>query len=294
MDFFRETFEAMGGSCEIVLANNAAAHASAAVAEIRRIEAKYSRYRPDSILSRINAAAGQEWVACDAETSALLDYADKLFRASDGLFDATSGILRQAWDFLRPGVPSREALAPLLEKVGWPKVERETGRVRLAKPGMEIDFGGFGKEYAADCAADLLVEQGVGHGYVNLAGDMRILGPKPDGTPWMIGIQNPRDRNDVYATIPIERGALATSGDYERYFELDGQRYCHILDPRTGMPVTYWRSVSVLATRALVAGSFSTIAMLKQGDGLTFLDQAGMNYLAVDHSGQIHQKQLPH
>jgi thiamine biosynthesis lipoprotein len=294
---FRFPFEAMASSCEIVLAGlpeiAAATLARAAVAEVKRIEVKYSRYRPDSVVSRINAAAGKEWFDCDAETAALLDYAGKLYETSGGLFDATSGILRRAWDFKQAVVPAPDSLAPLLALIDWRRVERAGNRVRLAQAGMELDFGGFGKEYATDCAADLLLAQGALHGYVNLAGDMRILGPKPDGEAWTIGIQDPRRKDAVVAGIPIERGALATSGDYERYFERDGRRYCHVLDPRSGMPVTYWRSVSVLAPRAIVAGSCSTIAMLKQAAGIEFLEQAGMNYFTVDHAGKLqHSEQL--
>ena len=155
---------------------------------------------------------------------------------------------------------------------------------------MELDFGGFGKEYAADRAGAVLAARGLRHGYVNLAGDMRMLGPKPDGSPWMIGIQDPRDKTAILATIPVDRGGLATSGDYERYFELDGKRYCHILDPRSGQPVTHWRTVSVVAPLAVVAGNCATIAMLKQADGLAFLEACGMNYLAVDQSGTVHVK----
>lgn len=297
MATFRFPFQAMASTCEIVLAGEDEAHAArlaqAVVAEVKRIETKYSRYRPDSIVSRINAAAGGDWVECDEETTALLDYAGTLYAMSDGLFDATSGILRRAWDFKQAVVPAQETLAPLLELIDWQQVERDGTRVRLARAGMELDFGGFGKEYATDCAADLLLSLGAHHGYVNLAGDMRILGPKPDGEAWTIGIQDPRRKDAIVAGIPIERGALATSGDYERFFELNGRRYCHILNPHSGMPVSYWRSVSVLAPRAIVAGSCSTIAMLKEADGIAFLEEAGMNYFTVDSSGMPqHSEQL--
>lgn len=297
MQIFRLAFEAMASTCEVVLADDGAerAHALAqsAIAEAKRIEYKYSRYRPDSIVSRINAAAGADWVECDEETMALFDYADTLFHNSGGLFDITSGVLRKAWDFRSAKLPSAGELTPLLELIGWQRVERKQAHIRLPEADMEVDFGGFGKEYAADRAAEVLAAQGVQHGYVNLAGDMRILGPKPDGEPWLIGIQDPRRKDELIATIPVASGALATSGDYERYFELDGKRYCHVLDPYTGMPVSYWRSVSVLAPLAIVAGSCSTIAMLKQQDGLDFLRDTGMDYLAVDHLGQFHQPAGP-
>ena len=292
MRTFRVPFEAMASPCEVVLAVDDEAQAQSlaaqAIAEVRRIETKYSRYRPDSIVSRINAASGGEPVDCDDETRSLLDFADQLFNASQGRFDITSGVLRQAWNFKQPRVPSAEELAPLLARIGWSRVERQGGTVRLPEPGMELDFGGFGKEYAVDRAGALLHRLGARHGYVNLAGDMRFFGPKPNNEPWMIGIQHPRQRGALIATLPVFHGGLATSGDYERFFELDGRRYCHILDPRSGMPVTHWRTVSVMAPLAVVAGNCCTIAMLAQADGLDFLRASGLNYLAVDAQGEIH------
>jgi thiamine biosynthesis lipoprotein len=281
----------MASRCELRIgapdAQAAERLAQQAIAEVRRIETKYSRYRPDSIVSRINAAAGGEAVHCDDETMSLMNYAAALHGASDGLFDITSGVLRRAWDFRQPKVPAAQVLQPLLALVGWSKVECGGQDVRLRQAGMEIDFGGFGKEYAADRAAALLADAGVRHGYVNLGGDMRFIGPDLDGRPWSIGIQDPRDPDGVIASIPISSGALATSGDYERFFEIDGRRYCHILDPRDGMPVRYWRSVSVLAPMAIAAGSCSTITMLKQRDGVDFLNASEMGYLAVDDQGQM-------
>jgi thiamine biosynthesis lipoprotein len=281
----------MASRCELRIgapdAQAAGRLAQQAIAEVRRIETKYSRYRPDSIVSRINAAAGGEAVPCDDETMSLMGYAAALHGASDGLFDITSGVLRRAWDFRQPKVPAAQVLQPLLALVGWSKVECGGQEVRLRQAGMEIDFGGFGKEYAADRAAALLADAGVRHGYVNLGGDMRFIGPDLDGRPWSIGIQDPRDPDGVIASIPVSSGALATSGDYERFFEIDGRRYCHILDPRDGMPVRYWRSVSVLAPMAIAAGSCSTITMLKQRDGVDFLNASEMGYLAVDDQGQM-------
>ena len=294
MRTFRIPFFAMGSACEVVLAcedeAEAMRHTEEAFAEVQRIEHKYSRYRADSVVSRINAAAGGQAVECDGETVSLLDYADALHKSSGGLFDITSGVLRRAWDFKAGVLPTPEALAAARSRIGWHKVERDGRCVRLSEPGMELDFGGFGKEYAADRAATLLASAGARHGYVNLAGDMRVIGPKPDGQPWMIGIQDPRQKGALIATLPVYQGGLATSGDYERFFELDGQRYCHVLDPNTGWPVTHWRTVSVLAPLAVVAGNCSTIAMLRQADGLAFLEASGMDYLAVDQHGAIHTR----
>ena len=293
MEIFRLPFAAMASQCEIVLAASDLARAQAlaalAIAEVARIEHKYSRYRSDSIVAQINQAAGQSAVVCDEETLALLQFADDLYQHSDGLFDLTSGVLRQVWDFRQPRLPDPAALAQTLNLIGWQRVQRSGERIYLPQAGMQLDFGGFGKEYAADRAADVLRQQGVQHGYVNLAGDFRILGPRPNGTPWQIGIQDPRQRERIIASIPVLQGALTTSGDYERYFELDGQRYCHILDPRDGQPVQHWRCVTVLAPLAIVAGGVCTITMLKQQQGIDFLDASGYSYLAIDQQGRAHQ-----
>jgi len=294
---FDSAFDAMASRCTLRLGaadeRHAATLAQLAIAEVKRIEEKYSRYRADSVVARINAAAGAGWTDCDDETVALLNYAHTLHAASGGLFDITSGVLRRAWDFRRAQLPSPAALAALRRLIGWPRVQRDSGRIRLPERGMEIDFGGFGKEYAADRAAALLMEHGVRHGYVNLGGDMRFIGPQPDGQPWIIAIQDPRNSQNAIASIPVSRGALATSGDYERYFDLDGQRYCHILDPHSGMPVRHWQSVSVLAPLTIAAGSTATIAMLQQRDGLAFLEGSGMAWLAVDHQGTVLRNDNP-
>lgn len=291
---FTIDFQAMASRCEIRLAAASGAEARAlaepALEEVRRIEAKYSRYRTDSIVSRINAAAGVSAVACDEETLALLEYADAVYRSSGGRFDITSGVLRKVWDFRMGTVPSPQSLERLLPLVGWQQVRREGGSVMLSRAGMELDFGGFGKEYAVDRAAEILTAQGVQHGYVNLGGDMRFLGPRPDGGEWSIGIQHPRDPRATVASVPFSRGALATSGDYERFFEADGRRYCHILDPRSGMPVSYWRSVSVVSPMAIAAGSCSTTAMLLERDGVDFLEQSGLSFLAIDQDGRIFRR----
>lgn len=292
---FRLSFRAMAADAELVLvadsAEEARSSAQAAIAEVLRIERRYSRYDPDSIVSKLNAAAGRASVPCDAEMHALLDCADKLYRVSDGLFDVTSGILRRAWDFRRPRVPDESELRPLLALVGWPRVQRDEQDVFLPEVGMEIDFGGFGKEYAADRAAAVLTGRGHRHGYVNLAGDLNVIGPRPGGTPWLVGIRDPREGTRLAATLPMVNGGLATSGDYERYFELGGRRYCHILNPKTGMPVEFWRSVSVVAGNATTAGVFSTLTMLREATGLEGLRESGLDYLAIDAYGTMHLAQ---
>jgi len=282
----------MASPCEIVLSTldqaAATSAAAAAEAEVRRIEAKYSRFLPDSVIGQINARAHTQTIELDAETSALLDYADKLYLLSDGLFDITTGVLQSAWDFKSARLPEQVVLESLLAQVGWSHVRREGNNLRIDDPRVQIDIGGFGKEYAVDRATGILLSAGFKSGYVNLGGDIRVLGPKNDGTAWQMGIRHPRKSGEIFANLPMNTGALATSGDYERYFEIDGRHYCHILSPKTGWPVRFWQSVSVVAPLATTAGATCTIAMLKQEDGLEFLHQSELPFLAIDADGRPH------
>jgi thiamine biosynthesis lipoprotein len=285
------TFKAMGGPCDIdvVGVERPEKLVQLAVSEVRRIEAKFSRYIDSSIVGQINAKAGGAWTNCDDETRGLLEYADTLYTHSNGLFDITSGVLRRVWDFGKRKTPSLGELDQVLPLVGWTHFERKDNKVRLKKAGMQIDFGGFGKEYAVDRVASIFLENGVTSALINFGGDVRALGAKPDGRPWQIGIQDPRQLEQCFATLSLSQGALATSGDYERFFELDGKRYCHILNPKTGMPVSYWRSVTVLAPLASVAGATTTIAMLLQEQGLDYLKNSGFAFLAMNNQGVIFQ-----
>lgn len=288
----------MASDCEVRLAGISAQRAqqlaTLAVNEVRRIELKYSRYRDASVVSRINAAAGSgEPIIIDTETAQLLAFATQLFELSDGLFDATSGVLRRVWDFKAARKPTMAQLADVLPRIGWNHMHWNDQTAQLAVCGMELDFGGFGKEYAADRAATLIANEGAQHGLVNLGGDIRVIGPQADGSPWLMGIRHPRKaraaRQDdaVIASIPISAGALATSGDYERFFVDGGERYCHILNPKTGWPGQQWQSISVVAPMCVAAGAMSTTAMLKGVDALSFLQAQGVSYLAVDAAGAI-------
>lgn len=287
----RLAFAAMASRCALVVDHDGDASTALAAAreEVLRIEAKYSRYRDDSVVSAINRAAGGAGVAVDDETAALLDLAAAAHAASDGRFDATSGVLRRAWDFGAARVATTEALAALLPLVGWQQVEWNRPHLRLPRAGMELDFGGFGKEYAADRAAAVLASHGIAHGFVNLGGDVRAVGARRDGAPWQVGVQHPREVDRVLARVALRDGAIATSGDYERYFECDGVRYCHVLDARSGMPVQGVRAVSVVAPLCVVAGLHATIAMLHGAKAKDYLDECGCAYLLVDGDGAVHR-----
>jgi thiamine biosynthesis lipoprotein len=262
---------------------------AAAIADVHRIEAKYSRYRDDSVTTAINRSAGGRPIAIDAETESLLRYADQCHALSGGRFDITSGVLRRAWDFRRdpPRVPQQLEIDALLPLIGWPTVELGKGTVRLPRPGMQIDFGGIGKEYAADRAMTLLQQHGVAHALVNLGGDVRATGGQAGGAAWRIGIVHPRRPETAIASMEIVDGAVATSGDYERFFVHEGKRYCHVVDATTGWPVDAWQSISVVAPVCVYAGSCATIAMLLGEGAGEFLATQNVAWLGVNARGGL-------
>ncbi|MCO6430090.1 MAG: FAD:protein FMN transferase [Deltaproteobacteria bacterium] len=286
-------FKALGSSCEVQLYHTGKLPdlARTIAAEVERkvsdVERRYSRYRDESIVSRINARAGGEAIEVDPETADLLDYAGSAFEQSGGVFDITSGVLRRVWNFKHPRVPQQDEIREMLKLVGWDKVEWHRPLIRLKLPGMELDFGGFGKEYCVDAAVSVLMKHGVSNALVNLGGDVRVLGGHPDGRPWSIGIAHPRRAGETAASLELKSGALATSGDYERYFEVDGHRYCHILNPKTGWPADGFQSVTVCSDLCLVAGTVSTTAMLLgEGAGLEFLRSSGVQFLSINKRGE--------
>ena len=295
MRLHRFTFRAMAATHELVLGaddeTRARRAADAAIADVERIEARYSRYRDTSLVAAINRAAGGAAVAIDAETAALMRYADACHAASRGRFDITSGVLRRAWDFKRtpPRLPEASEVDALRALVDWPSVAWDERTIRLPRAGMEIDLGGIGKEYAADRVATIAIDAGIAHGLCNLAGDVRVWGGRPDGTPWSVGIRHPRVDDVSIGGIEIADGAVATSGDYERFIVVDGVRYSHILDATTGWPVAYWQSMSVAAPLCVVAGSGATVGMLLGADAPAWLDAQGVEWLGVDAEGNVRE-----
>ncbi len=293
MGYTTHQFKAMGSVCELKLYLPKNSPRKLIISrlenEVRQFEKKYTRYKSDSVTSKINAAAGtREFVSVDEETNSLLNYAQTLFEQSDELFDITSGILRQVWDFSSNTLPTREKIEKILPLIGWDKVERKTSAVRLPIKGMEIDFGGYVKEYVADRCATLAIELSVHHGLINLGGDVRVIGPHPNGESWKVGIQHPREKNVAIASIDVAQGAVATSGDYERYMIVDGQRYCHILNPKTGLSIQpYFSALSIVADQCLIAGSFTTIGLMKSSDNPNWIAESGLPWLGVKQDNAI-------
>jgi thiamine biosynthesis lipoprotein len=277
------TFAAMGSPCELQFyaptPKFAQTIAQQITVDIYRLEQKYSRYREDSFLSKINkiAASGGS-IIIDDETAGLLNYAQTCYELSNGLFDITSGILREAWRFDSGILPSDKTIETLLKRIGFHHLRIENSTLTFSQAEMELDFGGIVKEYAADRAATRCLNAGISHGIVNLGGDIKIIGSHPDKKPWYVGIQHPRDKTKIWKTVKLKTGALASSGDYERCMVIDDVRYGHILNPKTGYPVRQIAAVSVIADLCIVAGSSATIAMLKEKDGEKWLKSLGLQH----------------
>ncbi len=275
------TFKAMASPCEVLLPlmeHRAAASIGAiAAAEALRVEKKYSRYRDDSVTARIHAHRGAS-IEVDDETASLIDFARQCFELSEGLFDITSGILRRAWTFDGSDrIPDAAAVERLLPLVGFDKVKWQSPQL-LLPAGMELDFGGIGKEYAVDRAFDLLAAIDASPFLVNFGGDLRANRP-PSHAPWQVGIERPDTDREATLVLELKRGGLATSGDSRRFLKKNGIRYGHILNPRTGWPVVNApRSVTVAASSCTEAGLLSTMALL-QGEGAgTFLRELGVRH----------------
>jgi thiamine biosynthesis lipoprotein len=197
VETYQFNFQAMGCPCELRLAaaDRSLANEVAVIctSESQRFESKYSRYLTDSVTSQVNNASGLHPVTIDPEVAAILDYSGVCYVQSEGLFDITSGVLRQLWNKNMRRLPTDSELEFYLDKVGWKKVEISANEVFLPIKGMQLDFGGVVKEYVADVLAAKARSMGIEHGLINLGGDICIIGPQPDGTPWSIGITHPTE-----------------------------------------------------------------------------------------------------
>jgi len=250
--------------------------------EAIRIEHKFSRYRDDNIIYRINHLSTNA-LQVDEETALMLDFAQQCYDLSDGKFDITSGVLRQIWTFDgSDNIPSQQQVDALKQRIGWQKLKWQKPFISLPE-NMEIDLGGIGKEYAVDSTAKILAQHTEKSFLVNYGGDIACPRARKDNTPWTIGVDDPAHTGENAAgRIPLFHGALATSGDARRFLLKDGVRYSHILDPHTGYPVPDApRSVSVVADSCIEAGMLSTFAMLQGAEAETFLKAQGVKFWCI-------------
>jgi thiamine biosynthesis lipoprotein len=277
---FAATFQAMASPCELLLSTTdetlARQLGESVAAEAWRIERKYSRYRSDSIVSLLNK--GGRPVDLDPETLLLLQFASRCHELSGGAFDITSGVLRRAWKFDGSGrIPTPDEVAALQGRIGFHRLQLQGSRLKVP-PGMELDFGGIGKEYAVDRALAQVVAQFDGAALVNFGGDM-AASRAPAAGPWRVGVERPGKLGESRLLLDFERGGMATSGDTHRFIEHEGRRYSHILDVRTGYPVLDPpRSVTVAASCCLEAGMIATLSMLKGAGAEEFLKAQGVTH----------------
>lgn len=277
-------FSAMASPCEVLLEtgdrDEALRLGQIVAAEAWRVEDKFSRYRSGNIVDRINRAAGAA-VEVDQETGQLLDFAQTLHALSDGSFDITSGVLREIWQFDGgKNVPEEGAIRRVMARVGWHRVQWDQPRLRM-QPGMQIDFGGIGKEYAVDRCASLLRDSSAIACLVNFGGDLATSRPpRRRSTGWRVGIEALDSATPAAErTLSLAAGGLATSGDSRRFLLRDGVRYSHILDPRTGWPVPEApRSITVAADSCTQAGMLSTLAMLQGAQAEAFLNDQQVQF----------------
>ncbi len=253
----------MGTRIEVEVWHEDAAAAAAAIdaviAEMHRIDALMSHYKPESQLSRVNRDAAAAPVAVDAELAALVERALGFSAMTAGAFDISYASVGYLYDYREHRRPDEAAIGAALPAVDWRQVivDREASSIRFGRPGMRIDLGGIAKGYAVDRGIAILRQHGVASGSVTAGGDSRILGDRR-GRPWVVGIRHPDDRERIIARIPLEDAAISTSGDYERYFDEGGVRYHHIINPATGHSATGVRSVTVIGPEAVLTDGLST------------------------------------
>lgn len=262
----------------------------AVMADMHRIDAAMSPYKPESELSRINREAFGAAVPVGPELFALLARARSYAELSEGAFDITYAAVGQLYDYRRGLRPSDAALERARAAVGYRGLALDAAAytVRFVNEGMRIDLGGIAKGHAVECGVAILRRHGIAHGMVSAGGDSRVLGDRL-GRPWMVGVRDPRRAEGLVAVLPLVDTAISTSGDYERYFEEGGRRHHHILDPRTGRSPEGVRSVTVLAQDGVCAEALSKIVFVLGWErGLEVVEQhPGADAIVVDAGGVL-------
>jgi thiamine biosynthesis lipoprotein len=247
-----------------------------------------------SELSSINGNAGVGAVRVSPETVDVVEKAVYISQKSEGAFDATIGPEIKLWDFVKKVKPADDEIRKNLGLVNYRDIviDRRKSTVFLRRRGMLMDLGGIAKGYAADLAVENLKENGIRAGIVANAGDIRVFGLKPDGALWNVGIANPRKKDEsdeLIARIKLADKAISTSGDYERYFIVDGRRFHHILDPKTGYPAPDCRSVTIITNEGVFTDGFSTaVFVLGPEKGMKLVSEMGMDAMIIDNNGKVY------
>lgn len=266
-----------------------------AVSEIKRIEAMISSWNENSETSEINRNAGIAPVEVSKELFQLIERAKKISEITDGAFDISYASMDNIWKYngTMNRMPTKIEIRTSVEKIGYGKILLDVDQqtVFLSEEGMRIGFGAIGKGYAADMAKELLMSKGVRGGIVNASGDLTTWGTNETGEKWMIGITNPLEKDRIFSWVPIVESSVATSGSYEKYIILNGKKYSHIIDPRTGYPTNGVKSVSIFAKRAELCDALATAVFIMGRDsGLHLINQLdGVEVVLVDGDNKIHK-----
>jgi thiamine biosynthesis lipoprotein len=280
--YWRGRFKAMASPCELFMElddeEQARGLLQVAAEETWRIEQKFSRYSQNNIIHQINTSQGHP-VEVDDEVAQLLDFAQQCWELSEGMFDITSGVLRQVWRFDGGSdIPEQAEIQALLPLIGWQHVDWSRPYFTLPEA-MQIDFGGIGKEYAVDRVLLQLQQLTDSKLLLNFGGDIITNGRVGDDGAWAIGVEDPNQPDSATALIKIRHGALATSGDARRYLLRNGKRFGHVLNPSTGWPVEHApRSVTVAAPTCTEAGILATLALLQGENAESFLQQQQVKF----------------
>ena len=287
----------MGTRFEITLVSTQEAanqYLNAAQGEIERIERLISSWDANSQTAEINRQAGIKPVKVAKELYDLIARSIEISKITQGAFDISYAALDPVWFFdgRMKAVPSESQRLKSVQNIGFKDLvlNAKEQTVYLPKKGMKIGFGAIGKGYAADATKKLMKSLGVSSGIINASGDLTSWGKKPDGTDWQVGISNPENPAKVFSWFPVRDAAVATSGNYEKYVTLEGKQYSHIMDPRTGIPVSGIKSVTVFAPKAELADAFATAVFIMGIDtGIDTISQLpGMSCIIVDAENNIH------
>ena len=290
MKDFKLQYKLMGSAFELGIVENDEIKANelleTGVAEIQRIEALLTEFKPTSFTSKINLNAGIEPVKVDTETFQLIERCHRISSLTTGCFDITVGPLKKLYNFKNENFefPSRKTISETLNKTGFQHIVLEASNhsIFLKNKGMHISFAAIGKGYAADCVKKLWQKSGVNSGFINASGDITAFGTKADGSPWKIGIANPDDKNEMLFHIPLNNGSVATSGDYEQFFLFNGKRHSHNIHPKTGMPLTGIKSVSIFAPSAELADALATaVYVMGKKTGIDFINQLPQTHCII-------------
>lgn len=266
-----------------------------AVAEVQRIETLLTTFNDNSQTNRINTAAGIAPVQVDEEVFNLVERSIRISNITDGAFDISYGSIdKSLWNFDRSmtALPAIEKARSMVRLINYRNIllNKKEHSVFLKEPGMRIGFGGIGKGYAADRAAALLQQAGIASGLVNASGDIKAWGRQADGGEWKVGISHPDDPSGAFSYLSLNNNAIATSGNYEKFVLINGRKYSHTINPKTGMPVTGIKSVTIIAPGAELADAMATpVTIMGVQAGIALVEQLpGFACIIIDDDNNIY------